>query len=98
MPLSLQVKDIQPAGVRDTLELLAASTELGAEDPAGSSSGEDAPDVDSGAGDAQKPQADVSSGDGSEQEADADCDDSSSLSQYGVRTPLCWAIISPTLF
>ncbi|XP_050766629.1 uncharacterized protein LOC127025613 [Gymnogyps californianus] len=85
MPLSLQVKDVQPAGVSDTLELLAASTELGAEDPAGSSSGEDVPDVDSGAGDAQKPQADVSSGDGSEQEADADCDDSSSLSQYGDK-------------
>lgn len=95
MPLSLQVEDIKPAGVSNTPELLAASTELGPEDPAGSSSGEDAPDVASG--DAQKPEADVSSRDGSEQEADADCDDSSSLSQYGVRTPLCWAIIPPIL-
>ncbi|GAB0200551.1 hypothetical protein GRJ2_002520600 [Grus japonensis] len=78
-----QVEDVQPAGVRDTPALLAACMELGPEDPAGSSSGKDAPDVDSG--DAQKPQADVSGGDGSEQEADADCDDSSSLSQRGDK-------------
>lgn len=89
MPLSLQVEDIQPAGVSFTPELLAASIELGPEDAAGSSSGENAPEVDTDDGNAQKPQADVSSGDGSEQEADADCDDSSSLSQCGVRNPLC---------
>lgn len=68
MPLSLQVENTQPVGVSDAPELLAASTELGPEDSAGSSSEEDAPDVDSG--DAQKPE-DVSGGDGSEQEADA---------------------------
>ncbi|XP_009327353.1 PREDICTED: uncharacterized protein LOC103921160 [Pygoscelis adeliae] len=85
-----QVEDIQPAGVSDTPELLAASTELGPEDPAGSSSGEDASDVASG--DGQKPEADVSSGDGSEQEADADCDDSSSLSQYGRQPQSAYVI------
>lgn len=89
MPLSLQVEDVHPAGAGDTPELLAASMELGPEDPAGSSSGEDAPSVDSSDGDAQKAEADVSSGDSSEQNANADCDDSSGLSQYGVRTPLC---------
>ncbi|PKU29057.1 ww domain-binding protein 11-like protein [Limosa lapponica baueri] len=83
------VEDIQPIRVSDAPELRAASMELGSEDPAGSSSGEGAPDTDSSDGDTQKAQAGVSSGDGSEQEADADCDDSSSLSQYGVRTPLC---------
>ncbi|XP_054038306.1 uncharacterized protein LOC128900811 [Rissa tridactyla] len=84
MPLSLRVEDIQRAGVSDAPEPLAASTELRPEDPAGSSSGEGAPDINSGGDDddAQKPQAGVSSGDGSEQEADADCDESSSLSQY----------------
>lgn len=89
MPLSLQVEDLKPAGISDTPELLAASIELGPEDAAGSSSGENAPEVDTDDGNAQKPQADVSSGDGSEQEADADCDDGSSLSQCGVRNPLC---------
>ncbi|KAM6040160.1 uncharacterized protein LJ206_020299 [Theristicus caerulescens] len=83
-PSDLQVEDIQPAGANDTPELLAASTEAGPEDTAGSSSGEDAPDVDSSDGDAQKPEADMSSGDGSEM-ADADCDDSSSLSQHGDK-------------
>lgn len=69
VPLSLQVENIQPIGVSDAPEVLAASTELGPEDSAGSSSEEDAPDVDSG--DAQKPE-DVSSGDGSEQEAEVE--------------------------
>ncbi|XP_010114165.1 PREDICTED: uncharacterized protein LOC104476154, partial [Chlamydotis macqueenii] len=77
----LQVEDTQTTGVSDIPELLAASTELGPENPARPSSGEDAQGISSD--DAQKPEADVSSGDGSEQEADADCDDSSSLSQYG---------------
>lgn len=79
MPLSLHMKDKQPAGVSD-------APELWPEGPAGCSSEEGAPG--GGGGDAQKPQADVGSGDGSEREADADCDDSSSLSQDGVRTPL----------
>ncbi|XP_064898330.1 uncharacterized protein LOC102094299 isoform X2 [Columba livia] len=52
----LQVENIQPIGVSDAPEVLAASTELGPEDSAGSSSEEDAPDVDSG--DAQKPEDD----------------------------------------
>ncbi|KAK4808028.1 hypothetical protein QYF61_017048 [Mycteria americana] len=81
----IQVEDLQPAGVSDTPELLAANMELRPEDPAGSSSGEDALDVASGDGDAQESEADVSSGDGSEQKADADCGDSSGLSQYRTR-------------
>nr|XP_021145368.1 uncharacterized protein LOC102094299 isoform X3 [Columba livia] len=56
VPLSLHVENIQPIGVSDAPEVLAASTELGPEDSAGSSSEEDAPDVDSG--DAQKPEDD----------------------------------------
>lgn len=72
------MKDKQLAGLSDP-------PELGPEGRAGSSGEEDAP---GGGGDAQKPQADVSSGGGSAWEADADCDDSSSLSQDGVRTPL----------
>ncbi|KAM9515819.1 uncharacterized protein ACIB01_017733 isoform 3-T3 [Guaruba guarouba] len=87
--LDLQVENIKPADVSDTPELLAASTDPGPEDPAVSSSEEDAPNVDNGDGDTQKLQADMSSGDGSGQEADAGCDDSSSLSNYGVRIPLC---------
>lgn len=89
MPLSLQVENIKPADVNDTPELLDASTEPGPEVPAESSSEGDTPTVDSGDGDSQKPQAEVSSGDGSGQEADADYEDSSSLSHYGVRIPLC---------
>jgi len=89
MPLFLQVEDIQPTSVSNSPEQLAASTEVGPEDSAGCSGGEDAPDVDGGEGDAQKPQDDASSGGGSEQDDDADCDENSSLSQSGVRTPLC---------
>ncbi|KAM8986760.1 uncharacterized protein PRD47_018250 isoform 2-T2 [Ara ararauna] len=85
MPLSLQVENIKPADVSDTPELLAASTDPGPEDPAVSSSEEEAPNVDSGDGDTQKLQADMSSGDGSGQEADAGYDDSSSLSNYGDK-------------
>ncbi|KAM9515818.1 uncharacterized protein ACIB01_017733 isoform 2-T2 [Guaruba guarouba] len=83
--LDLQVENIKPADVSDTPELLAASTDPGPEDPAVSSSEEDAPNVDNGDGDTQKLQADMSSGDGSGQEADAGCDDSSSLSNYGDK-------------
>ncbi|XP_074933768.1 uncharacterized protein LOC142049734 [Phalacrocorax aristotelis] len=60
-PSGHQVEDVQPAGVNTTPELPAANTELGAEDPAKPSSGEDTSSVDSADG---KPE-DVSSGDSS---------------------------------
>lgn len=89
----LQLNNAQPDG--DNPEPLATSSEQGQEDPAASSSAEDASNDDSGDSDTQTPQ-DVSSRDSSEQEADVE-HESSSSSQSGVRILICACFICPPL-
>ncbi|XP_042750424.1 uncharacterized protein LOC122193628 [Lagopus leucura] len=82
--LDLQLNDVQPNG--DNPEPLATSSEQGQEDPAASSSAEDASNDDSGDSDTQTPQ-DVSSRDSSEQEADVEHESSSSSQCGGQQKP-----------